>query len=272
MADRIDRDATKLAELLMWRLLATARETDEEQKKQEKKNARNKRKNEKVPENVAFAEFAEVARPFLEKLFRHWMRLAEWEDLVQETLLRIYEQLEKYDPLLPAKPWVMKVAWRIGYTHCRKDKNRLKLFRRLKQEYRSGHGSHHEVDDYAPEFGDLTRLMQLAIRCLSKDDQAILKKIIHSPKSRTEIAAELQITTGCLATQLCRIRGKLRKTLIKLDPSLGDSCRSVKLTRQSEEADRDQELDAPSAADGRMSSEDDKDDQSDRDQDRRGKL
>lgn len=41
----------------------------------------------------------------------------DWEDLAQETWLRVVRHAHRYDPAQPFAPWLFRIAWNVGLSH-----------------------------------------------------------------------------------------------------------------------------------------------------------
>ena len=117
---------------------------------------------------------------------------------------------------------------------------------------------------------ELEALVEIAVSELNPRERAILEYLIKSIGHRSLLCYVLGISKGNLSVQWHRIRAKLIRRLIELDPSLKEYFDQIKRRRRKKKADRDRERDTANVADGRSCSQDSKDGKTDRDQDRRG--
>ena len=210
MADKGDLRRDESGDCLISKLLAEARKNYE---------------NDEVElADVAFAEFVEAVCPILEAFFRKRMPNAEWDDLIQETLIKIYRSLGQYDPDRAAMPWVRMIARNVRLDWLSKYKRRLKVDKDYWEQCVSTQGSNFASGGCELERSDSKQSLVQEILRLSPVEQAIVTQIIYSPKSRAEIAAELKMTPGNLATKWHRIMQKLKRALDGFDQPPDDSC------------------------------------------------
>ena len=70
--------------------------------------------------------FAEIVRRFESRLFNFLLRrtgsAADAEDLTQETFVRAYERIDRYDPRWQISTWLFVIARRGAVTHLRRRK------------------------------------------------------------------------------------------------------------------------------------------------------
>lgn len=136
-----------------------------------------------------------------------WHFVHDWEeakDITQDTFIRCFRSLNKYNPDQPFKPWLYK----IHLNGCRSASS--KWWRRLGRERRV------EEDDAVtperPSENDVADIRN-AIERLSKHQKAAFIMIAIEEHSTSEAACELGIAESTLRVHLARAREKLRNEL-----------------------------------------------------------
>ena len=133
---------------------------------------------------------------------------AAWDDLAQETFLRVFRALPGFDPRGPARlsSWILTVATRLTIDHLR----------RAPQRHASG-------DPVFPGVGGnpqaaardplLRSALRRAIEALQPDFRAVfLLREVHE-LSYEEIALALELELGTVRSRLSRARSALRDAL-----------------------------------------------------------
>ena len=74
----------------------------------------------------SFTELAQQFRPRLLNLLKHrtGMALSDAEDIVQETLAKAFQHLERFDPRYRFSTWLYTIALRLAYDHSRQQRRR----------------------------------------------------------------------------------------------------------------------------------------------------
>ena len=166
----------------------------------------------------------------LERVLRGILRNAEdAEDLHQETFLRAYRFLHRFDTRRPFGPWLMRIGANLARNHLRK--------RRVRQEL--------SIDE-TPEAGceegfegawlaDLTTVAELeyrqlrdetrrALASLPDDQRLVLEMRLLAEMSYKEMAETLSIPIGTVMSRLNRGRRQIQDRLAE---RLGSTQRSA---------------------------------------------
>jgi RNA polymerase sigma-70 factor (ECF subfamily) len=151
--------------------------------------------------------FRRVAEAYERRLFRIAYRIVfdaeEARDLCQEILLRVYMNLERYDPERPFEPWLHRVATNVCL-------NRRKRPRRVEAV-----GGTDELDRRAPPVvpeggpGDSERLRQ-AVAGLPDAYRTVLALRYEAGQSYEEIARATGQPLGTVKTWIFRAKEQLR--------------------------------------------------------------
>jgi RNA polymerase sigma-70 factor, ECF subfamily len=164
----------------------------------------------------AEARFREVVTPELPVLLRVARRLtgdaSDAEDLVQETLLRAYRAIERFDGRHP-RAWLLTIERNTWRTMNRRRRPAIadtaEELERVAPDGAEGRtGPEERVLD-----GMLETELAGGLRRLSADHQAVIVLVDVDGLSYREAAEVLGIPTGTVMSRLHRGRAKLRKHL-----------------------------------------------------------
>lgn len=153
-----------------------------------------------------------------EKLFRYIRRITNLdkesiEDLLQEIFLKVYKNLNDYDPDFTFNSWIYRIAHNEAISYFRKIKARPETV-----QLENGEGVSFldilpsDIDlreDYVKK--ELARKVHKLINQLPEKYQAVLVLKFLEEKSYEEISNILQIPTGTVATQINRAKEHFKK-------------------------------------------------------------
>jgi RNA polymerase sigma-70 factor (ECF subfamily) len=131
------------------------------------------------------------------------------EDIVQDTFVRAYRSLDRFDPKRPFQPWLYRIALNLALT----------TIERRKRHQTVAYDDALEVADAnAPnptelKADDIGKLAVKAAQALPEDQRAVLLLRIQQNLSYDQIAQILDIPPGTVMSRLNRARTKLRKLL-----------------------------------------------------------
>lgn len=155
--------------------------------------------------------FAALVKAVQRQVYGLCLRLlrteAEAAEVAQETFLKAYQHLERYDESRPFDLWVLTIA----RNHC------LDLLRR-RQKMKTD-----DVDEHAQTLpsseasieeraiaGQERKSLEDAMATLSTDDREVLALYYVQKRTTKEIAEVLQVAPGTIMARLFRAREKLR--------------------------------------------------------------
>jgi RNA polymerase sigma-70 factor (ECF subfamily) len=151
-----------------------------------------------------------VQRPVFGLCLRLLRVEAEASEVAQETLLRAYQNLHRYDDGKPFDLWVMAIARNL----C------LDLLRRRARMLTDNVDEMHEVlSSGAPSqedgviAGEERRSLESALSTLSVDDREVLGLYYVQKRTTKEIAVVMGVAPGTIMARLFRAREKLRKRM-----------------------------------------------------------
>lgn len=168
----------------------------------------------------------EAFRPLVDAYFVRLVRVArgvvgdaeEARDLVQEAFIAAYRAIDTFTPGRPFYPWMRGILLNRCKVYLRTRRRALRRARSASE--RPGHWVLGAAVSPAPERRRTADLMRRAMATLDADDREILVLKHVEGFSYDELAAELGIGAGTVASRLYRARGRLKQALEKLDPEL----------------------------------------------------
>lgn len=158
-------------------------------------------------------EFAQRVGPHVDKLYRLAYRFTgnrhDAEDLVQELLLRLYDQLRRLRDIEDLRPWLARSLYNLYIDTLRR--HQRTPFSRLEQD-----GEAHLAglpDANLREYDDLDRSLQAALERLNENQRSLI--LFHDVEGYTlaELGQILDQPVGTLKSRLHRTRAKLRAYL-----------------------------------------------------------
>lgn len=170
------------------------------------------------------AAFEEIVREYTPRLYRLAHRMTfdrdEAADLSQEVWIRIYRNLERYDPALPFLPWFWTVATNACLNY--KAKRRLKAlpFSALDRDAEEG-GAYEPPDKKQGERTHTKRIgmneeIAAALAALPEDYRIVVALYYLEGKDVAAIASAIGRPEGTVKTWLFRARDQLRAKLKRL--------------------------------------------------------
>jgi RNA polymerase sigma-70 factor (ECF subfamily) len=143
---------------------------------------------------------------------------AEAEDTAQETFLRAYQALHRFDGSRPLRPWLLSIAANLARNRLRSARRFLKAVQRLirlepEQSY---------TRDHVQEAHWQSQSVWRAIQKLGTNDQQIVYLRYYLGLSVEEAAQTLGVASGTIKSRLNRALGRLRSVIERDVPELKD--------------------------------------------------
>ena len=132
------------------------------------------------------------------------------EDVAQETFLRAYRALDRFEVGRPFGPWVVRIAANLAI-------NRKRSPREREQALPEGHA---ETPAVSPDpLGRLLEteagaVLEKAVGELPEEQRAVFVLRIYEDLSYQEIAEALGVADGTVMSRLSRARARLRTVLL----------------------------------------------------------
>jgi RNA polymerase sigma-70 factor (ECF subfamily) len=141
--------------------------------------------------------------------FRHLNRVADAEDIAQETFIRVWHKASHWqDREVQPHSWLYRITYNLCIDELRKRKPECDV----DEQY-------HLADDDSPE-GNLyqqqkDKLLAAAMRSLSENQRTAIVLCNYQGFSNRDAASVMDITVEALESLLARGRSKLRKQLMQ---------------------------------------------------------
>ena len=165
-------------------------------------------------------EFAELVRRHQAQVFailhRYERDYQKVEDLAQETFVKAWRFLDRFDGRAPFNHWLSRIALRVALDHLRRQK-------RVRQEVAMSDLGDDALDwlqapGDAPEpsAGQAAELLGVAMNELSAEDRQVITLLEIEGRSVKEICELTGFSNAAVRVRAFRARGKLRKALVRL--------------------------------------------------------
>jgi RNA polymerase sigma-70 factor (ECF subfamily) len=171
--------------------------------------------------------FAELVDLYKDKIYHLGYRMLnqkqEAEDVVQETFLRVYTNLERYDENQKFSTWIYRIATNLCIDRLRKRKPSFSLDAELSDGEGTDWHAMLASDEASPEteiiLSETQQNIRDAIQTLpDKYKSVVVLRYLHD-MSLQEISDVLEMPVTTVKTRVHRGREFLRK---KLEPEYGD--------------------------------------------------
>jgi RNA polymerase sigma-70 factor (ECF subfamily) len=133
----------------------------------------------------------------------------EAEDVTQDTFIRAYRAIEKFDRSRPMRPWLLGIAANLARNHLRGLGRYLAALQRL---VRGEAELIPTTDPLSDPVGDARSVWQ-AIHKMSLADQQVIYLRFYLELSEAETSVVLRIPTGTVKSRLSRAMARLRDRL-----------------------------------------------------------
>jgi RNA polymerase sigma-70 factor (ECF subfamily) len=136
-------------------------------------------------------------------------------DLVQETFLKAWQGLARFDPAAPFRPWLLTIAINCARDAGRRRRRRPRMEPLDEDEEEGGRAARtlrapDPTPDAIAESADLRDRAERAFDRLSPDARAVLWLRVREDLSYDEIAIVLGVPRGTVMSRLARAREALR--------------------------------------------------------------
>lgn len=139
------------------------------------------------------------------------------QDVAQETFLRAWKNLRRFDPLRPLLPWLLRIAANLARNrHRSAGRYFAALIRNFQRE-----GAPATIEEKNVQHLESQQLW-LAVRRLQLPDQQIVYLRYFLELSVAETAETLQVAEGTVKSRLNRALNRLRTVIQREFPALAD--------------------------------------------------
>ena len=151
--------------------------------------------------------------------FRLIGRVEDAEDMTQETFLRAFRALKRYDPTRPFGAWLHTICTRLCIDHHRRNRARMVS---LTQPEEGSAGEERTIDledpadrpDEDAEKSELARRLEALVEELPPDSRAAILLRHQQDLPYEEIARVLQVPLGTVKARIHRARIMLKQKLL----------------------------------------------------------
>ena len=141
------------------------------------------------------------------------------EDITQETFIRAYYALERFDVLRPVRPWLLRIAANLARNRRRFIGRYLRILQRLAREEPQPAGPAGLENELVARHGE-TQMLWQAVRRLNSTDQEIIYLRYYLDMPEAEMAATLNVAAGTVKSRLHRALGRLKQIIQRDFPDL----------------------------------------------------
>ena len=138
------------------------------------------------------------------------------QDVAQETFVRAWQNLPRFDRSRPLRPWLFRIAANLASNRRRSAARYLAALVRTVQV-----GDSRGVEEQGAQHIESQQLWQ-AVRRLASADQQIIYLRYFLDLSVTETAETLQVAEGTVKSRSHRALDRLRSIIGREFPALGD--------------------------------------------------
>lgn len=131
------------------------------------------------------------------------------EDVAQETFLKAYQALHRFDRQRPLRPWLLRISRNLAYNRLRTRRRQNTLFMRL-----LGQQTQQTIEGSEPEQSSQTEAVWSGIRSLSRHDQEVIFMRYFLEMGEGEMADSLDVARGTVKSRLHRALNRLQSVLI----------------------------------------------------------
>lgn len=135
----------------------------------------------------------------------------EVKDAVQETFLRFFRHIGRYDESKDLFGWLARIAINVCRDALRRRKSRVRIFEPIDETFDAPSGER-AVDDDLIRRADLTRLREAIDALPPKERMAVILRDVEGLPTG-EVAQALNSTESTVRVQLSRARAKIRGLL-----------------------------------------------------------
>ena len=165
---------------------------------------------------------ARYQRPVFSLAMRVLRQAEDAEDVVQETFVRVFKALDRYDQARPFSTWLFTIAARLCIDHLRR--RRMKTFSLSGKDPESDEDRVIELEDPGPRPDDVVagwedeKRVQALVDLLPSHYRIVVVLRHQQDLSYEEIAEALRLPLGTVKARIHRARALLKRHLEGQDP------------------------------------------------------
>lgn len=159
--------------------------------------------------------FRDDILPLKDKLFRLALRItlnrAEAEDIVQDTLIRVWEKREEWEKLESIEAFCMTIAKNLAIDRSKKEAKNVELTPEIEECYDTS-GPHHRLEER-----ERLKLINQLVNGLPEKQKVVIQLRDIEGKSYKEIAAIMPMTEEQVKINLFRGRQKIKEKFLAIE-------------------------------------------------------
>jgi RNA polymerase sigma-70 factor (ECF subfamily) len=167
--------------------------------------------------------FAEIVRAYQRKVYGVALRMTRRhevaDDIAQETFIRAYRNLGRFELGRPLAPWLTRIAMNLAINHLNGVARREQPLYTEDQPEGPQRNPTSDPGGYDPlgalESSERMAALERAMKQLSPEHRAVLVLKVDEGMRYQEIAEALGISQGTVMSRLFRARQKLRELLLE---------------------------------------------------------
>ncbi|MDR3571596.1 MAG: sigma-70 family RNA polymerase sigma factor [Candidatus Pacebacteria bacterium] len=167
--------------------------------------------------------FALLVSRYEQRLRRYVMRLGMLDpenakDILQESFIKAYINLNDYDQSLPFSAWLYRIARNETFSHYRRQKNRPRVLESADEEMFERVADDLNIEHEANKTS-AHAAVRAAVESLDLKYRDIVLLRYFEDKSYAEISDILELPEGTVAAYINRAKAKLKEALKRYDES-----------------------------------------------------
>lgn len=162
----------------------------------------------------AFRKLVERYQSYAFKLaFRLLCHEEDARDVVQESFIRVWKHLPKYNPQNKFTTWLYRIVTNLCYDRIKAESRRAKVFSfGFTEHYPGSTAISYSLEDQVGNKEIAERIIQIANNLKTKQRMVFVLRDLHDLSIR-EVSEILSITTGSVKSNLYHARRNIRKKL-----------------------------------------------------------
>lgn len=147
------------------------------------------------------------------------------DDIVQETFVRAYKTLDRFELGRPLAPWLTRIAVNLSINYLKSSQRREHTFAEPNDDANVSVHPAHDPDAESPlrqlMAAEFSQALSEAVKRLPAEQRAVFVLKVEQELRYEEIAETLGISTGTVMSRLFRARAKLKVMLADVWPIAG---------------------------------------------------
>ncbi|MCX6568827.1 MAG: sigma-70 family RNA polymerase sigma factor [Candidatus Aminicenantes bacterium] len=161
--------------------------------------------------------FESLVRNYQQRVYALCRRLTgahqSADDLAQETFIKAYYALGRFDAQWPLYPWLRRIALNSGLNYLKARKRERPLFEGTLGARRTPFSAPADSPEEQLERAEFEARFERAVASLAADQRSVFVLRFHESMSYEEISRTLDLPIGTVMSRLNRARQKLKSLL-----------------------------------------------------------